>query len=91
VVVGRHASAIRFAVFALAGASGVRPSTFILADALSALVSVPLVVGAGWLFWDHLSDASRGVRLVELAVLVALAAGVGVAVLVRRRRARAPA
>jgi membrane protein DedA with SNARE-associated domain len=88
VVVARHAGGVRFAAFALAGASGVRPSTFILADALSALVSVPLVVGAGWFFWQHLSEARKGVRLVELAVLAALVVGIGIAVLVRRRRAR---
>jgi membrane protein DedA with SNARE-associated domain len=91
VVVARHAGGVRFAAFALAGASGVRPATFVLADALSALVSVPIVVGAGWVFWEHLSRAQRGVRLVELAVLVVIAAAVGVTVLVRRRRARAPA
>lgn len=91
VVVARHAGGVRFAAFALAGASGVRPSTFILADALSALVSVPLVVGAGWLFWEHLSEARRGVRLVELAVAAVVLVGIGIAVVVRRRRARAAA
>jgi membrane protein DedA with SNARE-associated domain len=89
VAAARHAGGVRFAAFALAGASGVRPATFLLADGLSALVSVPLVVGAGWLFWEHLSKAQHGVRLVELAVLALLAVGVDVAVLVRRRRARA--
>jgi membrane protein DedA with SNARE-associated domain len=91
VVVARHAGGVRFAAFALAGATGVRPATFVLADALSALVSVPIVVGAGWFFWEHLSEARRGVRLVEIAVLVAIAVGVGVTVLVRRRRTRARA
>jgi membrane protein DedA with SNARE-associated domain len=91
VVVARHAGGVRFAAFALAGASGVPFSTFILADALSALVSVPLVVGAGWFFWEHLSEARRGVRLVELAILAVLAVGLAIAVLVRRRRARAAA
>jgi membrane protein DedA with SNARE-associated domain len=90
VVVARHAGGVRFAAFALAGASGVRPSTFILADAISALVSVPIVVGAGWVFWEHLSQARKGVRLVELVILAVVAVAVGVTVLVRRR-ARAPA
>lgn len=88
VVAARHAGGVRFAAFALAGASHVRPATFVLADALSALVSVPLVVGAGWLFWDHLSRAREGVRLVELVLLVVVAAAVAVVVLLRRRRAR---
>ncbi len=89
VAVARHAGALRFAAFTLAGASGVRPATFLVADGLSALVSVPLVVGAGWVFWEHLSEARREVRTVELAVLAVVAVAVGVAVIVRRRRARA--
>ena len=88
IVAARHTGGVRFAAFALAGVSGVRPLTFIVADALSALVSVPLVVGAGYLFWHHLSEARRGVRIVELAILVAVAVGVGVALLVRKVRAR---
>jgi membrane protein DedA with SNARE-associated domain len=91
VVVARHAGGVRFAAFALAGASGVRPATFVLADALSALVSVPIVVGVGWIFWAHLSQARKDIRLVELALLAVIAAAVAVTVVVRRRRARAPA
>jgi membrane protein DedA with SNARE-associated domain len=91
VAAARHLGGLRFPAFALAGVSGVRPATFFVADGLSALVSVPLVVGAGYVFWHHLSRARREVRLVELAVLAAIAAGVGLAVLIRRRRARAAA
>lgn len=91
VVVARHAGGVRFAAFALAGASGVSPVTFVLADALSALVSVPFVVGAGWFFWHHLSRAREGVRVVELAILAVIGVIGGVTVLVRRRRARAAA
>jgi len=86
VAVARHLGALRFAAFTLAGASGVRPATFLLADGLSALVSVPVVVGAGWLFWEHLSEARREVRIVEVVVLAAVALALGVTVLVRRRR-----
>jgi membrane protein DedA with SNARE-associated domain len=82
----RHAGGFRFPAFALAGASGVRPATFLLADGLSALASVPLVVGAGYLFWEHLSEARREVRIVELVLLAVIAIGAGVVVLVRRRR-----
>ena len=88
VAAARHTGGVRFAAFALAGASGVRTATFVLADALSALVSVPLVVGAGYLFWHHLTEARRGVRLVELSILAAVAVAIGVVLLVRRLRAR---
>ena len=91
VAAARHLGGFRFPAFALAGASGVRPATFLVADALSALVSVPLVVGAGYVFWHHLSRARREVRIVELVILAVIAAGAGLAVLVRRRRARAAA
>jgi membrane protein DedA with SNARE-associated domain len=86
----RHAGGLRFAAFALAGASGVRPATFVIADGLSALVSVPLVCGAGYVFWQHLSEARREVRIVELAILAVVLVGAGIVVLLRRRRARAP-
>jgi membrane protein DedA with SNARE-associated domain len=89
IVAFRHAGGLRFAAFTLAGASGVRPATFVLADGLSALASVPLVTGAGYVFWRHLSQARREVRFVELGLLALVAAGAGIVVLVRRRRAAA--
>jgi membrane protein DedA with SNARE-associated domain len=59
IVAARHASALRLPVFALAGASGVRSATFLIADGLSAMVSVPIVVGAGWYFAGHLEELKR--------------------------------
>lgn len=90
VAVARHAGGLRFAAFALAGASRVRLATFVLADGLSALVSVPLVVGAGYVLWHHLDQARHGVRTVQLAVLAAIVLLVAAALLVRWWRARAP-
>ncbi len=86
VAVARHLGGVRFAAFALAGATGVRTATFVLADGLSAMVSVPLVVGAGYLFAHHLGEARRDVRLVELSVLAAVLVVAFVVVRVRRRR-----
>lgn len=92
VAVARHASGLRLAAFALAATHGVRLRTFALADGLSALLSVPLVVSVGYLFARHLGAAERGVRRVELAVLAAVVVAVAVAAWVRRRRrARAAA
>jgi membrane protein DedA with SNARE-associated domain len=88
IVVARHASGLRVPVFAMAGAAGVRSRTFLLADGLSALASVPLVVGAGWLLAGHLEEAKRSVREVELVVLAAVLVGLGVWALVRRRQTR---
>src|SRR5207245_951930 len=50
VVVGRHMPGLRAPVFFLAGASGVRFATFLIADMLSAAVTVPAVVTLGYLF-----------------------------------------
>lgn len=88
IALARHASGFRLPVFALAGASGVRSTTFLLADGLSALASVPLVVGAGWYFAGHVEELKRDLHWVELAVAVAAALGAAAWILVVRRRER---
>ena len=88
IVLARHASGLRLPVFAMAGASGVRSTTFLLADGLSALASVPLVVGAGWYFAGHIEELKREIRWVELAVALAAVLGAAAWVLLVRRRER---
>lgn len=90
VAIARHTGGVRFPAFALAGATGVRLSTFVAADGLSAMISVPLVVGAGYVFWHHVGHARREIRLLELAILALAGLAIAIAVrLRRRRRARA--
>lgn len=86
IMVARHAGPLRVPTFALAATLGVRARTFVVADALSALVSVPLVVGAGYLFSEHLDKVRRDLRLLELAVIAVVAAIAAVRALARRRR-----
>jgi membrane protein DedA with SNARE-associated domain len=86
VMISRHLSGLRLAAFALAATHGVRRRTFALADGLSALVSVPLVVLAGYLGAHHLSRVRSDIRTAELAILAAVAAGAAIALLVRRLR-----
>jgi membrane protein DedA with SNARE-associated domain len=86
VVVGRHTPVLRAPVFFLAGASRVPLWKFLLADAVSAAVTVPAVVTLGYYFGEHLDDVRRIIHQVQW-----VAAGVVVlAVLVwlwwRRRR-----
>jgi len=88
IMAARHASGLRLPVFVLAGASGVRSSTFLLADGLSALASVPLVVGLGWYFAGHIEQVKKDIHWVELALGVAVVAGGAIWVLVARRRER---
>jgi len=59
VVVGRHTPGLRAPIFFLSGASGVGLGKFVLADVLSAAVTVPLVVTLGYFFGEHLDDIRR--------------------------------
>ena len=86
IAAARHTSGLRLPAFALAGTHGVRRTTFLLADGLSALVSVPLVVTVGYLASHHLAEAHRDLRRVELGVVAVVAVAALVAYAVRSRR-----
>lgn len=86
VMVSRHLSGLRLAAFALAATHGVRRRTFLAADALSALISVPLVVSAGYVGANHLTKVRSDVRTVELAILATAIAAALVVLAVRRVR-----
>ncbi len=88
IMAARHASGFRLPVFALAGASGVPSRTFLLADGASALVSVPLVMGLGWLFAGRVEELKEDVHEIELLVagLAALSFAAWVAIAWWRKR-----
>ncbi len=88
VAISRHMSGLRLPAYALAATHGVRPVLFVIADGLSATVTVPFVVSVGYLLWHHLARAKADVRRVELGILLAVAVAVTVVVVLRRRRAR---
>jgi membrane protein DedA with SNARE-associated domain len=88
IMAARHASGFRLPVFALAGASGVRSWTFVLADGASALASVPLVVGLGWYFAGHLEALKKDIHEIELVVAAVAVVAAVVWMLVIRRRER---
>jgi len=85
VVVGRHTPMLRAVVFFLAGASGVPLWKFLLADGVSAAVTVPLVVSLGYYFGDHLDDVRRFLHGFEWAAAAVVVVGGGVWWLVRHR------
>jgi membrane protein DedA with SNARE-associated domain len=68
IMVARHASAFRLPAYALAAVHGVRLRTFVVADGISALASVPLVIWAGWFFAGHIEELKRDLHEVELLV-----------------------
>ena len=90
VVVGRHTPGLRAPVFFLSGASGVRFRTFLLADALSAAITVPLVVTLGYFFGEHLDDIRRTLHEAHWIVGGAVLLGAVVWWFLRRRRQRGP-
>jgi membrane protein DedA with SNARE-associated domain len=79
----------RAPIFFLSGASGVPLWKFLLADALSAAVTVPIVVTLGYNFAEHLDDIREKIHHVEY-VIAAAAIVIAAAWLVYRRR-RKPA
>ena len=90
IMAARHASGFRLPVFAMAGASGVRGATFLLADGISAMLSVPVVVALGWYFAGHIEQIKKDIHAAELVVgLAAVAFFAGWALVVRRRERRA--
>ncbi len=90
IVVARHMSGFRVPAYILAATHQVRALTFLLADALSAMLSVPLVVTLGYLFAARLEELKKRVHEVEIGlVALALLLTVGYALLKRRRRAGA--
>lgn len=75
VVIGRHTAGLRAPTFAMAGAMGVPVWRFLLADALSAMVTVPVVTYLGYFFAEHLERVKGQLHRVELIGLLALVAG----------------
>lgn len=88
VFAARHASGFRVPVFATAGAMGVRTRTFLLADGLSALLSVPLVVSIGYLFASRFDQVSRALRNAKVGVAIGVVLLLVAFLLIRRWRAR---
>ena len=85
VVVWRHTPMLRALVFFLAGASGVPWWKFLIADALSAAVTVPIVVSLGYYFGDHLDEVRSKLHGFQWGALAILVVAGGIWWLVRRR------
>jgi membrane protein DedA with SNARE-associated domain len=86
VVVGRHTPGLRAPIFFLSGASGVALWKFIVCDAISAALTVPIVVSLGYYFGEHLDEIRARIHQVEWAVAGAVALAVVAFWMVRRRR-----
>jgi membrane protein DedA with SNARE-associated domain len=87
IVVGRHTPVLRAPVFFLSGASRVPLWKFALADAVSAAITVPIVVTLGYLFAEHLPEIRARIHGVQWAIIVVVGLGLIAWLLWRRRRA----
>lgn len=74
VFAARFIAGFRFLAGPLAGSTGLRPATFLAANALGAIIYVPMMVGAGYAIGyglgDHVKRLQRIVGRIELVVLV---------------------
>ena len=85
IVVGRHTPILRAPVFFLAGASGVSRGKFLLADALSCAITVPLVTTLGFYFGEHFEELKEKIHHAQWIIGAVVVAGVAVWLYVRRR------
>jgi membrane protein DedA with SNARE-associated domain len=69
----RHVAGLRAAVFAMAGIHGMRPRRFLAWDAAAAALSVPLVVGLGYLGAAHMDRVRAGIASARHYLLLAAA------------------
>ncbi len=90
VVIARHVAGLRAPAFALAGAGKMSERRFLVADALSALITTPLMVWLGFTFGDEMERLFGNVRQVQWVLIGGLAATLVVAAVARwMRRSRA--
>ena len=87
IVVGRHTPVLRAPVFFLAGASRVPLWKFALADAISAAITVPIVVTLGYLFAENLDAIRRKIHDAQWIIVGVVMVGLVAYLLWRRRRA----
>jgi membrane protein DedA with SNARE-associated domain len=86
IVVGRHTPVLRAPVFFLAGASKVPFWKFLLADAVSAAITVPIVVTLGFYFGEHLEDIRRIIHEAQWVIVAVVALGAAAWFLWRHKR-----
>ena len=70
--VARFLPGLRSPIFAMAGALGVKPSTFFSLDGFAALISVPVWVYIGYWFGNNLDEALARAKHVQAYVFLVL-------------------
>jgi membrane protein DedA with SNARE-associated domain len=90
IFIARFLPGLRFSIFLSAGMLHVRPSVFIIFDALAAVLSVPFLVYTAWYFGDRIDQVIKWAKRSEYGILALIAVVVlYLAIkLYRKRRAR---
>jgi membrane protein DedA with SNARE-associated domain len=87
----RFLAGVRAGTFAMAGIHGMQLRRFVFWDLLAACISIPLIVGLGYLGADHLDVVRAHLTTIEHYALLAAIVGVIVWVVVWRLRRRGAA
>ena len=72
IFIARHLFWIRTATFLLCGIVRIRPLKFILADAIAAFISVPVMISLGFYFFANLEDILANVPHAENTIFISL-------------------
>lgn len=91
VFVGRFITGMRGAIFITAGTQRMSFRTFLLWDALAALITIPIVFGLGFLFHSQLDVVKDLLATAQTSIAVAAAVLLGGGLYWRMRKSRAEA
>ncbi len=72
IFIARHLFYLRMVTFLTCGAVKMKPSRFILADALAALVSVPLMMTIGYYAAEHYEEIAKNIEIIFLVLFIGL-------------------
>lgn len=81
--IARFLPGLRSPVFAMAGALGVKPRTFVLLDGFAAAISVPLWVHLGYWFGNNFDQALQQAKHLQIYILAAVGALIALYLLYR--------
>lgn len=84
--IARFLPGLRSPIYLMAGAMGIKPSTYILQDGLAASISVPVWVVMGWYFGGEIEQAMLMMRDFQRGLLVVAAVAIVAYVLYKRRQ-----